>query len=164
MQRHHIRTAAALAALALALPPAAPAQQGTGGTVAAGMLSCDMTGDTNLVILSSERFDCTYRGAGGATDHYRGEISKLGADLQIKRGQTLKWAVLAPSTMRGPGILSGRYVGGSTEATVIGGLGARALVGGSGSQITLQPVSLSGQTGFGASVTVDRLRLIHDPG
>lgn len=164
MRSHHFRTAAALAALAFALPTAAPAQQGAGGIMAAGMLTCDLTGDTNLVILSSERFDCTYRGAGGSTDRYRGQISKLGADLQIKRGQTLKWAVLAPSTLSGPGILSGRYVGGSTEATVVGGVGARALVGGSGSQITLQPISVSGQTGFGASVTLDALRLTHDPG
>ena len=163
MRRHHFRTAAAFAALAFVLPAAAPAQQSTVGTIAAGILTCDMTGDTNLVILSSERFTCTYRGASGTTDHYRGQISKLGADLQIKRGQTLKWAVLAPSTLSGPGILSGRYVGGSTEATVIGGVGARALVGGSSSQITLQPVSVSGQTGFGASVTLDALRLTHEP-
>lgn len=74
MRRHHFRTAAALAALVLALPPAAPARQGAGDSIAAGMLTCDLTGDTNLVILSSERFDCTFRGAGGSAQ--RGGIPR----------------------------------------------------------------------------------------
>lgn len=158
----------ALIATLAAVPPApaqAQAKDGTpatvqgGGKVTLGMLTCDLVRDTNLLVFSKESFACSFRASGGATEHYRGEISKLGADLEFKSGQVLKWAVLAPSAVGGPGALAGRYVGASAEATAVGGLGARVLVGGSRDQITLQPVSLSGQTGFGASVTLDALRL-----
>ena len=150
-----------LIAALMTLPPtlAAAQDQGSGGRIMLGMLTCDLVGDTNLVVFSKESFSCRFRASGGATERYHGEISKLGADLDFKSGQVLKWAVMAPSAVGGPGALAGRYVGASAEATAVGGLGARVLVGGSRDQIALQPVSLSGQTGFGASATLDALRL-----
>lgn len=147
------------APIALAAPAAAASDNR--GTVAAGMLTCTLASDTNLVLFSKENYDCTYTAANGETGAYRGEIRKLGADLSFKRDQVLKWAVLAPSSRGGAGAIGGSYVGGSAEATAGAGLGARALIGGSRSQFTLQPVSLSGQTGFGASATLDALELTY---
>ncbi|PKP73962.1 MAG: DUF992 domain-containing protein [Alphaproteobacteria bacterium HGW-Alphaproteobacteria-6] len=156
--------AGGFAALPAILPGAAPtgaagAETTRGGTVTLGMLTCDLVRDANLVVFSREDYACTYRSARGASDRYDGQVSKIGADLEFKSGQTLKWAVLAPSAISGPGILAGNYVGGSAEATVVGGVGARVLLGGSRNQITLQPLSVSGQTGFGAAATLDALSL-----
>lgn len=158
-----LTTAAALAMLStpVAFSTSAAAASDNRGTLAAGMLTCTLTTDTNLVLFSREDYDCTYAAANGETGTYRGEIRKLGADLQIKRQQVLKWAVLAPSSGGGASAISGSYVGGSAEATAGAGLGARVLIGGSRSQFTLQPVSLSGQTGLGASATLDALELIY---
>jgi len=155
--------AAGLAGM-LVIAPLAGAAQSSAGTVTLGMLTCRLTQDTNVVVFSKERFDCVYQEAGGGRGHYLGEISKIGADLQLKSDQMLKWAVLAPSSISGPDVIEGRYVGGSAEATALAGLGARVLVGGSRNQITLQPVSVSGQTGIGASATLDALRLTYRPG
>ena len=156
-------TAAALAMLStpVAFSTSATAASDNRGTLAAGMLTCTLASDTNLVLFSRENYDCTYTAANGETGTYRGEIRKLGADLQLKHEQVLKWAVLAPSQGGGASAIGGSYVGGSAEATVGAGIGARALIGGSRSQFTLQPVILSGQTGFGASATLDSLELTY---
>ena len=154
------RALAGLMAIALAAPLGAQAQEANeGGTVSLGMLTCRLTGDTNLIVFSRESFGCTYRTTAGESAPYTGTITKIGADLQFKSGQTLKWAVLAPSARRGADILGGTYVGASAEATIGVGVGGRALIGGSSNQIILQPVSISGQTGGGASLTLDGLRL-----
>lgn len=156
--------AGGFAALPAILPGADPAgaaraETTRGGTVTLGMLTCDLVSDANAILFSREDYTCTYRSARGTSDRYDGRVGKIGADLEFKSGQTLKWAVLAPSAISGPGILAGTYVGGSAEATLVGGAGARLLLGGSRNQITLQPLSVSGQTGIGASATLDALSL-----
>ena len=45
------------------------------------------------------------------------------------------------------GALAGSYVGVGAEATAGAGLGANALVGGTGRSFSLQPLSVQGQTG-----------------
>ena len=114
-------------AIALGTLPLA-AETTRGGTVTLGMLTCDLVRDANLIVFSREDYACTYRASNGGSDRYDGQVSKIGADLEFKSGQTLKWVVLAPSAIRGPGILEGTYAGGSAEATVVGGVGARALL------------------------------------
>jgi hypothetical protein len=47
----------------------------------------------------------------------------------------------------GPGAIQGTYSGVGAQATVGVGLGANVLVGGDGRSISLQPLSLEGQTG-----------------
>lgn len=142
----------------------APAALSAGGGVSAGMLTCQLANDTNIVVFSKESFDCTYQTVKGDTGHYAGAINRVGADLEFKSVQTLKWAVFAPATMTTADILHGNYYGGSASASVVAGAGARALVGGSNEKITLQPVSLSGQIGAGASATLDRFTLRYTGG
>jgi hypothetical protein len=71
----------------------------------------------------------------------------------------ISWAVFAPTTRVGPGSLSGVYVGASANATVGLGVGANALFGGSNRTISLQPVSVQGQTGLGAVGGISALEL-----
>ena len=68
------------------------------------------------------------------------------------------WAVYAPTT-RKFGALAGHYGGVSGEATVGAGVGANVLVGGSNRTVSLQPVSVQGQTGLNLAVGVAELNL-----
>ena len=56
-------------------------------------------------------------------------------------------AVFAPTRGSRRGDLAGNYGGGAASATVGVGVGANALIGGSGNTIALQPLSVQGQTG-----------------
>ena len=61
--------------------------------------------------------------------------------------------VLAPTVdAYAPGALAGNYVGLSAEATAGVGVGANALVGGSGETFVLQPVSVQAQQGLNLAV------------
>jgi hypothetical protein len=66
--------------------------------------------------------------------------------------------VFAPSN-RKFGALAGHYAGATAEATVGVGAGANVLVGGSNRTVTLQPVSVQGQTGLNLAVGVAGLDL-----
>ena len=68
------------------------------------------------------------------------------------------WVVFT-DTVAGPGFLAGDYLGASGEATVIAGLGANVLIGGSNRTVALQPLSVSGQIGLNVAVGVAELRL-----
>ena len=68
-------------------------------------------------------------------------------------------AVFAPTRVLGPGDLAGTYGGASASATAVVGVGANVLVGGSNNTISLQPVSLQGQTGLGVAAGVAGLEL-----
>jgi hypothetical protein len=55
--------------------------------------------------------------------------------------------------------VGGNYAGGSASATVGIGVGANALIGGSGNTIALQPVSVQGQTGLSAAAGIADMEL-----
>ena len=139
---------------------AAPAAASAGVNV--GTLTCDVDAGVGYLIGSSKDVVCVYRG-NGKTEHYVGSISKFGLDLGVTSNQTVVWAVLAPGKL-GKGALEGNYFGASAEATAAVGVGVNALVGGMKKSVTLQPVSISGQTGLnvalaGASLNLEQVKL-----
>ena len=72
----------------------------------------------------------------------------------------MRWAVLAPTVDDiMPGALAGDYYGVSAEATAGTGVGANALVGGSDETVSLQPVSVTSQTGVNFALAVSELEL-----
>ena len=85
-------------------------------------------------------------------------MTRVGVDLGFTTGGRIIWEVFA-TTNRYAGMLSGRYVGATAEATIAVGLGANVLVGGSHRSVALQPVSVQGQTGFNIAAGVGELRL-----
>ena len=91
-------------------------------------------------------------------EDYDGSITKFGLDLGIVGGGVMVWAVFT-GTVAGPGFLAGDYIGASGEASLGPGLGANVLVGDSNRTVTLQPVSVSAQTGINIAVGVAALRL-----
>lgn len=146
---------AALLALAVAAGPAIAAKDG----IKVGVLTCNIDGGVGLIIGSSKGVECTFQPAGGgATEVYEGKIGKLGLDIGITGKAVMGWAVFAPGKVK-PGALSGRYSGASAEASLIAGLGANVLIGGSDKSINLQPISVQAQTGVNIAAGVASLKL-----
>jgi len=136
------------------------AEPETVGKAEAGILDCIVEGGKGFVFGSTKDVSCTYTPAEGPTETYFGAITKYGIDIGETEVSYMKWAVFAPTVDDViPGALAGDYYGVSAEATAGAGLGANALVGGSDKTISLQPVSVSGQTGLNFALAVSELEL-----
>jgi hypothetical protein len=144
----------AAAAAAGMIATAAQAQ-----VVQVGTLTCDVAPGVGMVVVSRKEVTCTFQNAAGELETYDGAISKLGVDLGVTQGFGIAWAVFAPSGNVVRGALSGSYVGGTAQATVGVGVGANALIGGFRRSVSLQPLSLSGQTGLNVAAGVAELQL-----
>ena len=152
--------AASLAAGALALGSPAQAQ-----AVKAGALTCNVAGGFGYIFGSSRSVNCNFAPEGGGPpQHYVGSIDKFGVDIGFTRGGVLIWAVLAPTTSPAPGALAGSYGGVTASATAVVGAGANVLVGGTGNAISLQPLSIEGNTGLNVAAGVAALTLTYQPG
>jgi len=156
-----------LGALAFGLVSAiatASAQQGQ--LLQVGTLFCDVSGGVGMIIASQKSVQCTFAPAQLAPPNppppaelYLGSIKKVGIDIGATSAGQMIWAVYAPTTTVAPGALSGTYAGATAEATVAVGLGANVLVGGSSRTIALQPLSITGQTGFNIAAGIASLEL-----
>jgi hypothetical protein len=125
-----------------------------------GTLDCDISAGMGMIIASQKGVTCTFTPTQGPRPEvYMGSISKFGIDLGATNGGRMVWAVFAPTSARLRGALAGSYAGATAEATVGAGVGANALVGGSNRTITLQPLSVQGQTGLNLAVGVGELTL-----
>jgi uncharacterized protein DUF992 len=123
-----------------------------------GTLTCDISGGVGMIITSQKAMVCTFAPTAGKQEVYTGTISKFGLDVGATGEGRMVWAVFAPTSRRS-GALAGSYGGASAEATVGAGLGANVLVGGSDRTISLQPVSVQGQSGLNLAVGVSGLEL-----
>jgi uncharacterized protein DUF992 len=150
------RTLTTATALVLAvLSGSAQAQQ----RVQAGSLTCDVSAGIGLIIGSQRNVSCTFTPAApGPIEYYTGTISKIGVDIGVTTGGVMVWLVWAP-TDRPVGALAGGYAGAAAEASLVAGLGANALVGGSNRTVALQPFSVQGQTGLNIAAGVAGLDL-----
>jgi len=146
--RRAVLPVAALAFLAFA---ATEAQAQNRGRV--GILSCSVSGGIGLIVTSQKTTLCTFNPRRGPNERYVGVIRRFGLDIGATRRGILTWAVFSRGSVR-PGSLAGSYVGGTAEATAGAGVGANVLVGGSNRSISLQPLSVSGQTGFNLALGV----------
>ena len=129
-------------------------------SVELGMLKCEQTDRTNLVVWSEATFTCSFDAVDSEQPEiYIGKINKIGVDLTLGKVETLTWAVMAPSDTTERGALEGSYVGASADVAVGTGASVRGLVGGFKDSFTLQPVAVSGQQGFGAAVGIEEFEL-----
>ena len=143
--------AVALGVVAFASPAAAQA------SVKVGTLVCNVAGGIGLIITSKQAAVCTFTNVNGTTSVYRGEFTTVGIDIGVTTEETIVWAVLQPT--RQAASLAGTYVGATAEATVVAGVGANVLIGGSNKSIALQPLSVSGQTGLNFAAGMGGLTL-----
>ena len=148
---------AALGLLAWLAPPGTPSF--AQGGVRVGTLSCNVASGWGFVFGSSKALHCVFSPAGGVPERYSGTISKFGVDIGYTQGGTLIWAVFAPSSNIAPGALAGSFGGATAGATVGVGVGANALVGGSNRTISLQPVSIEGNTGLNVAAGIGAITL-----
>jgi len=148
-----------LAGLAASLPTAAQAQ----GGVRVGTLTCHVASGWGFVFGSSKSLRCTFAPAPGRAEFYAGSINKFGVDIGYTQGGVLVWAVFAPTANLAPGSLNGNYVGATGSATVGVGAGANVLIGGSNSTISLQPVSVEGNTGLNVAAGIGSISLRYQP-
>jgi hypothetical protein len=133
------------------------------GGVRVGTLTCSVAGGWGFVFGSSKAIRCTLAPGGGHPEHYAGSINKFGVDIGYTQGGVLVWAVFAPTANLAPGALSGNYVGATGSATVGVGAGANVLVGGSNRTISLQPVSIEGNTGLNVAAGIGAMSLRYQP-
>jgi Protein of unknown function (DUF992) len=133
------------------------------GGVRVGTLTCRVAGGWGFVFGSSKAIRCTLAPGGGRPEHYAGSINKFGVDIGYTQGGVLVWGVFAPTANLAPGALSGNYVGATGSATVGVGAGANVLVGGSNRTISLQPVSIEGNTGLNVAAGIGAMSLRYQP-
>jgi hypothetical protein len=157
---HMLRTAIAAACMAVAVIMAfvvSPA--GAQPTrVEVGTLRCSLSASIGLVVGSQRNVSCIFSSDNGPDEVYEGRMTRVGIDLGFTTGGRIIWEVFA-TTNRYAGMLSGRYVGATAEASLAVGLGANVLLGGSHRSVALQPLSVQGQSGFNVAAGVGELRL-----
>jgi hypothetical protein len=144
---------AMLAAGALATPAAAQTH------VKIGLLTCATGPTIGLIIASTEKARCTFHPDVGDNENYSGHIRKFGLEVGVEAGSVIVWAVFSPQQGYAPGSLAGVYVGATAEASLVVGLGANVLIGGSQKQFALQPLSVQAQAGVNIAVGVGELDL-----
>jgi len=146
---------AALATLLVASASSAMAQS----RIEVGVLECRGS-TTSFVVGSVTELSCAFRPAGGGPiEPYHATLRRAGVDLGFNQQIVVAWAVWAPSSGPQRRELAGNYGGGAASATVGVGLGANALIGGSGNTIALQPLSGQAQTGLSVAAGVAGLEL-----
>jgi hypothetical protein len=146
-------------ATAAALTLITPAVAQTQDRVKAGTLTCDISAGIGLIITSKKDLTCMFTPSQpGPREVYVGSITKFGLDLGATAGGEIVWEVYAPTNRRF-GALAGQYSGAAAEATVGAGLGANVLVGGSDRTVSLQPLSIQGQSGLNVAAGVAELDL-----
>jgi hypothetical protein len=124
-----------------------------------GVLNCTVEGGIGLIVGSSKDMTCKFDPANGsASQRYAGHVGKLGLDIGFTNESYIAWQVIASGELM-PGSLEGNYAGASAQATAGAGLGANVLVGGSNEQITLQPLSVQGQTGLNVALGIGTMEL-----
>ena len=158
------KLAIAICALGLAAGSLVIGTPAQAQAVKAGALTCNVASGFGFIFGSSKAVNCTFSPNGGPPQHYVGAINKFGVDIGYVQSAVMIWAVLAPTTNPGPGSLAGTYAGATASATVGVGVGANVLVGGSANSISLQPVSIEGNTGLNVAGGVAELNLTYQPG
>src|SRR5579871_6169169 len=146
--------AAALAALLAFANPAAAAG------IKIGVLSFHVSSGWGFIFGSSKDLHCNFSPSGrGGGERYIGSVSKFGVDVGYTSGGVLVWDVFAPASGVRRGALAGSYAGVTGSATVGVGAGANILVGGFNRSITLQPVSIEGNTGLNVAAGIGEITL-----
>ena len=149
--------AAVVAVGALAWSTPAPAQSG----VKVGVLTCNVSSGWGFVFGSSRNLRCSFSPNSGPPEHYNGRVQKFGVDVGFVSSAVIVWAVFNPTSDMAPGALAGDYVGATASASVGVGAGANVLVGGGNKTVTLQPVSIEGNSGLNVAAGIGAISLKH---
>ncbi|MEP9349390.1 DUF992 domain-containing protein [Xanthobacter sp. KR7-225] len=145
---------------ALTLAGTGNASSPTMPQVSAGLLECRGEFATGYGFGSSRKVRCEFRPSMGTNHYYSGTLDRVGLDFGISDQGSMLWAVLATSPNIDPGALAGTYVGLSTGFALGPGFSANVLAAqDAGRQVTLQPLSISADSGLSVSLASATLRL-----
>lgn len=133
-----------------------PADAASGVNV--GSLNCNVSGGVGFIFGSSKGISCVFTKPDGTAERYHGDIDKYGVDIGFTSEGYMVWAVFAPGQVK-KGALAGKYAGATASAAAGLGLGANVLVGGSGNQIALQPVTIEGMAGLNVAAGFGQITL-----
>ncbi len=131
--------------------------------VKVGVLTCHVASGWGFVFGSSKDIRCTYSPNDGMPERYTGTINKFGVDVGYTQSGVIVWGVIAPTSSLKPGDLAGGYGGATASATVGVGAGANVLVGGFDKSVTLQPISIEGNTGLNVAAGIGAIDLDYAP-
>ncbi|MFG1186186.1 MULTISPECIES: DUF992 domain-containing protein [Xanthobacter] len=128
--------------------------------VAAGLLECRSAFATGYGFGSSRSVKCEYRPSMGVNHYYSGTMERIGLDFGVSDQASMLWAVIATSPAVAPGALAGKYVGISTGFSLGPGFSANMLASDDATkQVTLQPLSVSSDSGLSVSIAGATLTL-----
>jgi hypothetical protein len=127
--------------------------------VKVGVLTCHVSSGWGFIFGSSKDLRCNFSPSRGYGERYVGTVSKFGVDVGYTAGGVLVWDVIAPTTSLKRGALAGGYAGATASATAGVGVGANVLVGGFDRSVTLQPVSIEGNTGLNVAAGIGAITL-----
>jgi Protein of unknown function (DUF992) len=127
--------------------------------VQVGILHCNVSPSVGFIITSSRSLACRFGRHHFPPEFYVGHISNFGVALGVTGAGRLVWAVFAATPALNPYALAGSYGGATANVSFGPGLGANALIGGSGNSIALQPLSVNAQTGVAVSAGIGSLVL-----
>ncbi len=148
------------AALGASLMAAAPAHA---AGVKVGTLTCDVAAGWGYVLGSQKDLNCVFKSAtNGMISKYTGDITKLGVDVGYTTAGVMVWGVVAPSRDMQADALEGTYAGATAGATAVVGGNLNVLIGGLDKSITLQPISVEGNSGVSVTVALGAMQLRHE--
>lgn len=127
--------------------------------VRVGTLSCHEASGWGFIFGSSHRVRCVFSSGDHHEERYEGSISKFGVDVGYQSSAVIVWGVIAPTNHLGRGDLAGHYGGATANAAAGVGAGANVLIGGFKKSVTLQPVSIEGETGLNVAAGIGELTL-----
>lgn len=154
------RTGLIAAALGASLMAAAPAHA---AGVKVGTLTCDVASGWGYVLGSQKDLNCVFKSAtNGTIAKYTGDITKLGIDVGYTNAGVMIWGVVAPSTDMQADALEGSYAGATAGATAVVGGNLNVMIGGLDKSITLQPISIEGNSGLSVTVALGAMQLRHE--
>lgn len=134
-----------------------------GSGVKIGMLTCNVASGWGFVFGSSRDLKCEFSNPAGHSERYTGQISKFGIDIGYVQSGVIAWGVIAPTSNLAPGALAGDYGGVTGGASVGVGIDANVLLGGFDKSISLQPVSIEGNTGLNVAAGIASMSLNYVP-
>ncbi len=151
-----IRRLAPLAGAALALSFSGPAWSDT----QVGLLKCDTSIGIGEILVRKQTISCVFTHSNGKTENYTGAIHQYGVEIGMVKEGHLVWEVIAATSNVAPGALAGKYGGVDASVAVGLGLGADALVGGTGKAFSLQPFAVNAEPGINIAAGVENVTLV----
>jgi hypothetical protein len=125
-----------------------------------GSLTCNVAGGTGYVLGSRKQMECVFLAKDGVRSaEYTGTINKFGVDIGYTKAIHTIWRVYSLGSDRGPGDLSGTYVG--EQGTVAAGAqaGGNWLYGGLNAEIGMVASGVVQNAGYNLATGVADMSL-----